>query len=158
MPRYDDYGSEYSGSEDEDDVAVLRSNVLQGILDVQITGSFATFATCENFVPPGVVVDGIGAIRLPLSSDDAQSLIRASRRAPFGKGSQTLIDETVRKTWEIDGSQISFSNPAWPTWLEGVVKKAAKELGAAIDPGSVRAELYKMLLYEEGAMFKPHKE
>jgi hypothetical protein len=84
-------------------------------------------------------------------------LIRASRQAPFGKANQTLVDETVRKTWEIDGNKVSFSNKAWHGWLEGVIRTVAEDLGIA-GPNSVRAELYKMLLYEKGAMFKPHKE
>lgn len=136
----------------------LTSSIYDCISDVHAAGSFATFGSLDNFVLPGVVVDEIGAIRLPLSSDDAHSLIRVSRQAPFGKGNQTLIDETVRKTWEIDGSKVSFSNKAWHAWLDGVVQKAAEELGVAASPNSVRAELYKMLLYEKGAMFKPHKE
>lgn len=70
-----------------------------------------------------------------------------------------MVDETVRKTWEIDGSRVSFSNQAWHGWLDDrVVRTAAENLGVASDPSCIRAELYKMLLYEEGAMFKPHKE
>ena len=147
-----------NSSESEDELYQLKWSVLSQIKSVHSAGSFATFASFEKFVLPGIHVDGVGAIRLPLSSEDAQSLIRTSRRAPFGKGGQTLVDETVRKTWEIDGSKVSFSNEAWHSWLKGVVGTAAKDLGVAGAPQSVRAELYKMLLYEEGAMFKPHKE
>ncbi|MCJ1243689.1 hypothetical protein MMC30_000886 [Trapelia coarctata] len=147
-----------SGSESEDGWANIRSLVLARILDVHSSGSFATSGSFENFVLPGIFVNKIGAIRLPLSSHDAQSLIRASRQAPFGKGTQTLVDETVRKTWEIDGSEVSFSNEAWHSWLKGIVKAAAEGLGVAGGSNGVRAELYKMLLYEEGAMFKPHKD
>lgn len=53
---------------------------------------------------------------------------------------------------------MSFSNGAWHGWLDGVVRTAAEDLGVAGSPNSVPAELYKMLLYEEGALFKPHKE
>lgn len=154
-----------SDSEDDQDSSAsengwsdLKSLVLGRISGVRSAGSFATCGSFESFVLPGIVIDEVGAIQLPLSSRDAQALIRESRRAPFGKGSQTLVDEAVRKTWEIDGSKVSFSNHSWHGWLEGVVSAAAKELGVAGDPKNVRAELYKMLLYENGAMFKPHKE
>jgi hypothetical protein len=154
-----------SDSEDDRDSSTsengwsnLKSLVHDRISDVHSAGSFATFGSFENFVLPGIVVDEVGDIRLPLSSHDAQALIRESSRAPFGKGNQTLVDETVRKTWEIDRSKVFFSNHSWHGWLEGVVRTVTKELGVAGGPNSVRAELYKMLLYEKGAMFKPHKE
>ena len=153
-----DYQDDRDSSESEDQLTELKSLILDRISDVHSTGSFATFKCLESFVLPGISVDNAGAIRLPLSSGDAQTIIRVSCRAPFGKGNQTLIDESVRKTWEIDGSKVSFSNKAWQGWLDGVVRKAAKDLGVAGGPNSVQAELYKMLLYEKGAMFKPHKE
>ena len=46
----------------------------------------------------------------------------------------------------------------WHGWLKDIVRTAAEDLGVAGGPDSVQAELYKMLLYEKGAMFKPHKE
>ncbi|MCJ1391367.1 hypothetical protein MMC18_004230 [Xylographa bjoerkii] len=150
----DDRGS----SSSEDDWTGLKNLVCSRIEAVHRTGSFATSGRFEKFVLPGIVVEEIGVIRLPLSTQDAQSLIQVSRQAPFGKGNQTLVDETVRKTWEIDGSKVSFSNKAWHGWLEGVVRTVAKDLGVACGPDSVRAELYKMLLYEKEAMFKPHKD
>jgi hypothetical protein len=134
------------------------SLLIDCISGIQVTGSFATSGSFTNYVHPGISVNGVGSIRLPLSSGDAESLIRASRQAPFGKGNQTLVDENVRKTWEIDGSKVSFSNEAWSGWLEEVVKKASEELGVSGGSGGARAELYKMLLYEKGAMFNPHKE
>lgn len=152
--------------DDDEDVHVwnvsewndLKDLLMECIEDIHTHGSFAISGFFESFVNPGIEIHEIGLIRLPLSSNDAQSLIRASRQAPFGKGNQTLIDETVRKTWEIDGSKVSFSNKAWYGWMEYVVQKAAEGLGVAGGRNNVRAELYKMLLYEKGAMFKPHKE
>ena len=38
------------------------------------------------------------------------------------------------------------------------MKTVAQEVRVAGGPDGVRAELYKMLLYEDGAMFKPRKE
>ena len=94
-------------------------------------------------------------MRLPLSEDDAQTLVRESHQAPFGKGTETVIDESVRKTWEIDAGKVQFLNTRWQHCLDQIVKNVAEELGVA---GNVCAEFYKMLLYEKGAMFKPHKE
>jgi hypothetical protein len=42
--------------------------------------------------------------------------------------------------------------------LEAVVCKVAKELDVPGGAASVKAVLYKMLLYGKGAMFKEHRE
>ena len=148
-----------SGDEDlQYRVSELKRNIFERVSQIKGTGSFAASRSCSSFVLPGIVVSEVGQIRVPLSTHDAQSLVQAARKAPFGKGSQTLVDETVRKTWEIDGSKVSFSNEAWSGWLQDVVETVAQDLGVAGGPQSVRAQLYKMLLYEEGAMFKAHQE
>ena len=46
----------------------------------------------------------------------------------------------------------------WQISLDWIVAKVAKELGVPGGSHNVRAEFYKMLLYEGGAMFKAHKE
>lgn len=152
-------GSSSSESEESvTDYSIFKESVLSRINNVHSAGSFSTFGHLESFTHLGIYVDEVGTVRIPLSSDDAQSLIRVSRQAPFGKGSQTLVDETVRKTWEIDGTKVSFLNKAWQGCVEGIIRTVAKDLGVPGGSGSVKAELYKTLLYEEGAMFKPHKE
>lgn len=82
----------------EDEWPGLKSLVLDHISAVSSARSWASFCSFESFVLLGLYVDEVRAIRLSVSSQDSQSLIRVSRQAPFGKGNQTLVDETVRKT------------------------------------------------------------
>ncbi|KAL9005009.1 MAG: hypothetical protein Q9188_002190 [Gyalolechia gomerana] len=131
---------------------------LQGISEVHSAGSFAAFGIIDSFVNPGISVAPIGIVRLPLSEEDAKTLVRASQKAPFGKGNQTLVDESVRKTWQIDAGEIQFLNQAWQRCLDQTVDNVTRELGIAGGSTNVRAEFYKMLLYEAGAMFKPHQD
>ena len=159
MSNYsDDSRDDINSSDDDGELTGLKTTLLSRIAKIRSAGSFATSGSSATFVLPGIVVEDVGQVRLPLSSRDAQSLIQASRKAPFGKGNQTLVDETVRKTWEIDGSKVTFLNNAWDDWLDEIVTTVVEELGVVCGPTDVRAELYKMLLYETGAMFKPHKE
>ncbi len=150
-----------SNSDDERSLThskVLKNALFERISEVHSAGSFATFGTIENFVHPGISVDSVGTVRLPLSEDDAQALVQTSRQAPFGKGTETLVDVSVRKTWEIDATKVQFLNKGWQCCLDRIVGKVTRELGVAGESRNVRAEFYKMLLYEEGAMFKAHKE
>ena len=62
---------------------------------------------------PGVGVEGLGILRLPLSKAQARKLIGYCRQAPYGKGTQTLVDAAVLRVWELDAEQIEFTNPKW---------------------------------------------
>ena len=50
-------------------------------------------------VLPGLEVAGLGPIGLPLSARQAKALRRRCEPAPFGKGTQTLVDSGVRRVW-----------------------------------------------------------
>ena len=104
---------------------------------------------------PGLAVAGVGPVKLPLMPSMAKLLIAAARVAPFGKGTETLVDTKVRKTFEIDASQIKLS-AAWDKTIEQVVSQVATDLGLADQ--QLRAELYKLLLYERGGHFQPHRD
>jgi hypothetical protein len=94
-------------------------------------------------------------IGVPLGLQDAQKLINAARQAPFGKGEQTIVDTSFRNTWELNPSQFSLSEK-WQPYVDSLMRSACDGLG--VKTNDVRAELYKMLLYEKGAMFKPHAD
>ncbi|KAL8754296.1 MAG: hypothetical protein Q9199_004440 [Rusavskia elegans] len=121
-------------------------------------GSFAhgeTLATAPN---PGLVVHGLGTIRLPLSEREAVELKKACHQAPFGKGSETLVDTKVRDTWELNADQFVLRNRSWQATIDQVLQRVAKALGVAGGGTAVKGELYKLLLYDEGAFFDSHTD
>jgi hypothetical protein len=126
--------------------------------NIQSDGSFALFEHLSNPPNPGIYLKNGGLIGLPLSNRDAQVIVAASHAAPFGKGEETLVDENVRKTWELSASDFELRNLAWQAFLESIVAKVSAGLGVDATGKGVSAELYKMLLYDKGAMFKPHQE
>lgn len=125
---------------------------------IQPFGTFAIFETLQEAPNPGIFLRNGGTVGLPLSDRDAEALVAASHQAPFGKGEQTIIDTSVRKTWELSAADFELKNPAWPAFLDRVVSKVAAGLGVNSTGQGVTAQLYKILLYDEGAMFKPHQE
>jgi hypothetical protein len=66
--------------------------------------------------------------------------------------------KAMRNTWELNPEQFALRNPLWQQYLDGIVATVAESLGIENGAETVQAELYKMLLYEKGAMFKAHKE
>ena len=112
------------------------------------------FALSETFAPtplPGLRIEGIGTIGFPLSERDAKLIEAAATQAPFGKGTETIVDTTVRDTFEINPDKFSFENPAWTVFLRTVTKKVADGLGFPSGRAPPRADLYKLLLYKTGS-------
>jgi hypothetical protein len=121
-------------------------------------GSFALANTCPDAVNPHLFVKGLGNVGVPVSDRDARAIIERCHQSPYGKGGETLVDTSVRKTWELNADQFELRNPAWTAFLKRLVKKVADGLGVIAGPDAIEPKPYKLLVYEEGAMFKPHTE
>ncbi|MCJ1432049.1 hypothetical protein MMC27_001405 [Xylographa pallens] len=140
---------------EDDEIKKLLLNALDNIDDYS-AGSYAAVGTLSSAANPALYVEGLGSIGLPLTATDAHRLVAICHQAPFGKGSETLIDTAVRRTWELNPSQFHLRNPAWTGTVDGILTKAAADLG--IEANSIHADLYKLLLYEEGAFFERHTD
>jgi hypothetical protein len=136
----------------------ILSNIDDALDEIKAAGTFASYAQLRLPNPAdtfSLFVHGVGGISVPLQEEQARQLIAQSRQAPYGKGSETIVDTSVRNTWELDASQFEFRNPAWSRFLDKCIGQVALSLGIS---SPITAELYKMLIYEKGAMFKSHTE
>ncbi|EFA78472.1 mitochondrial substrate carrier family protein [Heterostelium album PN500] len=95
-----------------------------------------------------------GSLSYPATDEEVKQLVDASVRAPHGKGTETVVDENVRKVWQMDKSSFKVAgiNPI----LNEILPKIAQELGMAGE--KIKADLYKLLIYDKGAFFLPHKD
>ncbi|KAK7403543.1 hypothetical protein QQX98_010678 [Neonectria punicea] len=149
--------SSSSSTSDTEESSSWRSRLVDCLDDIQTAGDFSWTNTYDVFVNPGLEMDGHGQIPLPLCPRDAQVIKKACRPAPFGIGDQTVVDDSVRKTWELDSSQFRLANPRWQAFLDGdILAAASQKLG--LDVASAMAKPHKLLLYEPGSFFKPHKD
>ena len=105
---------------------------------------------------PGLEVGELGALSLPLGKTQARKLIKQCRQAPYGKGMETLVDTDVRRTWELDPDQFQLTNPKWEELVEEIVANVQRELG--LEDRKLTAHLYKLLVYEKGGFFLPHRD
>ena len=133
----------------------LKKDILDCLHDLKGSGKFASIHT-SDFVFPGLAIEGVGEIAYPVNELQARALIQSAHKAPFGKGSQTIIDSNVRSAWEIDADKLSFSGPGWASILKKIISNIKNDLG--IEDYTVEAHLYKLLIYEEGDFFLPHKD
>lgn len=137
----------------------IKNDIREALDGVDSKGSFAAFGHLSSFVDPQLSVDPCGPVRMPLLDVDATRIIAASHQAPFGKGERTIVDPTVRRTWELNHDQFNIQNPHFANVVSQAVGYCSQELGIETDnEHTVEAQPYKLLLYEKGALFKPHTE
>ena len=130
----------------------IRS-IVDTLNSVTIPGSFASGGPFQ-FPLPALKINGVeGYVGLPVGKLQAKAIIAACTQAPFGRGQETIVDTTVRNTWELEPSQFTITNPQWNSHLENLAAVVKKELGCDLKL-SVKCDLYKFLLYEQGSFFK----
>lgn len=133
----------------------LDQKLLDVLAEIKGAGSYAT-SGLQPFIFPGLMVAGFGTISFPILPDQAKQLIKVAKQAPFGKGKKTILDKNVRSGWEIDGKKVTFGNPDWESLLMKVLEIVKRDLG--IEDRTVSAKMYKLLIYEKGDFFLPHKD
>jgi hypothetical protein len=104
---------------------------------------------------PRLEVEGVGQVALPLLPVQAQLLIKAADRAPYGRGSETIVDTSVRRTWQIGLDRVRLDGKHWQATLDRIVGLVADGLGVG-EP--ISASLYKLLIYDEGSFFVGHRD
>ncbi|MGA2258558.1 MAG: 2OG-Fe(II) oxygenase [Thermoguttaceae bacterium] len=120
-------------------------------------GESAQFATNGSLPPvlPGLKVKGAGLIGLPVSSADAKRLVAQAEQAPYGRGEKTILDTNIRRVWQLDPSQFALENREWDAHVAAIVDAVKQDFGIA---QKVKPELYKLLVYEKGSFFAPHRD
>ena len=104
---------------------------------------------------PGLEVEGVGDVGVPVSASDAKRLIKQAAQAPYGRGEETIVDTKVRRVWQLEPQQFALRNAEWASCLALIVEDVRREFGIA---QKVEAQLYKLLVYEKGSFFAPHRD
>jgi hypothetical protein len=104
----------------------------------------------KSIFMPKIDITGVGVLSFPLLTVQIQEMIALAERAPYGRGDQTLLDTSVRKVWQIPPSLISISSKTWKITFDEILNHVKTSLGCVDFP--IEAELYKMLIYDEGTL------
>jgi hypothetical protein len=122
---------------------------------IQRQGDFAISGRME--IPmPRLEVAGVGVLSFPVALSQISQLISSAQRAPYGKGAETIVDEGVRKVWQISADKVQITGKSWDSNLRLILEQVAVGLGC--DPATVSPDLYKLLVYERGGFFLPHRD
>lgn len=122
---------------------------------VERPGDFFVTGSLETPMPR-LEVEGAGLLSFPVPTGQVQDLIRVATRAPYGRGEETIVDPSVRRVWQVPIDKVKIAGRSWDDTLRHILGTVAKGLGCA--PVGVRADFYKLLIYDEGGFFKVHRD
>src|SRR3954468_21238773 len=105
-----------------------NTRILDCLKNIKGSGSFVSSSTAA-FIFPGLEVDDLGELSYPINESQAKALISRANKAPFGKGSQTILDNKVRSAWEIDAGMLKFKGNQWPAFLDRILHDIKTDLG-----------------------------
>src|SRR3984893_871744 len=95
-------------------------------------------------------VDGFGVVALPLLPAPVKQLVATAERAPYGRGTDTVVDTDVRRTWQIGAERVRIGGKHGARTLDAILKRVSDGLGVS---APIAAELYKLLVYDQGSFF-----
>lgn len=123
--------------------------------NIQRAGAF--YATGSVISPiPQLEVEGLGQVSFPVPTIQATQLVELAEQAPYGRGEETIVDTKVRKVWQITPEKIRLGGRSWGAAFETILARTCQELG--FTTAAVSAEFYKMLVYDKGGFFIPHRD
>jgi hypothetical protein len=132
-----------------------REKLSEALSKIDRPGTFCVNGSVPA-VLPGLEVEGLGPIGLPLTAKQAKELKKRCDQAPYGKGEETVVDTSVRRVWRMEPDRFSLTNPDWDRLVAETVGKVQEELG--LEKQKLESHLYDLLLYEPGSFFLPHRD
>ncbi len=105
---------------------------------------------------PVVEVEGAGTLSFPVPPSQIRELLQAAERAPYGKGTETLVDASVRDCWQVDAERVRLGGRGWPDTLSSILEEVSAGLGCP--GGRLETRLYKLLVYQKGGFFAEHRD
>ena len=85
----------------------IGATLLKRLESVERPGDFCTGGLRTIFMP-AIDVRGVGRIALPLLPAQAESLVAIAEAAPYGRGADTFVDSSVRRTWQINPAKVQI--------------------------------------------------
>ena len=133
-----------------------RLAVLSGLIgSVTRPGDYCVHG--RLFAPmPRIEAGTAGVLSFPIPQSQARALVADADRAPYGRGQETIVDPSVRDCWQLAPARVRMGGRAWADTFGEILDRTTVGLGCP--EGAVTAELYKLLIYEPGGFFKPHRD
>ena len=152
-------GEIFVNTADDTQIEVPYNRNLKALEDilaaVRRPGNYFVRGTLETPMPH-VEIEGVGLISFPIPDSQIRDIIKHAERAPYGRGGETIRDTSVRNTWQLAPANIRIGGKSWERSFQHILSTVTDGLGCT--GMNVSAEFYKLLVYEEGGFFLPHRD
>ncbi|KAG7378334.1 hypothetical protein PHYPSEUDO_010242 [Phytophthora pseudosyringae] len=120
-------------------------------------GEYSFGGKADTLPPaPGMIIDGVGLVPVPLTEDYANKLVAVCQNSPFGHNFGTKMDEKIRRSWQLEPDKVHFKNPLWDAGIAALSETITERLG--YKDVLLQCVLYKLLVYGEGGHFVKHQD
>lgn len=105
--------------------------LLETLKQVNRPGDY--FSTGAEETPmPGIQVKKGEPLSFPVPATQAKQLIAAAgEKAPYGRGADTLVDESIRRVWQVAPEYVDITGTGWSRTLDTIVRTVAQDLGSS---------------------------
>ena len=122
---------------------------------VKRAGDFFVHGSLDAPIPRAEI-DGVGVLSFPVPASQIEAVIKRAHRAPYGRGEHTIVDTSIRNAWQLDSADVRIGGKAWEKTFNQIMSTVIAGLGCS--GMKVSAKLYKLLVYETGGLFRPHRD
>jgi hypothetical protein len=147
------------GSADHSQIKVSYNRDLKALEDVlaevRRPGDFFASGALEAPMPR-LEIDGVGVISFPVLDSQIRDIIKHAERAPYGRGGETIVETSVRNAWQLAPADVRIGGKSWERSFQHILSTVTDGLGCT--GTHVSAEFYKLLIYEKGGFFLPHRD
>jgi hypothetical protein len=144
---------------DDKQIEVPYNRDLRALQDalaaVRRPGDFYVRGVLETPMPR-FEIEGVGVISFPIPVSQIKDMVKHAERAPYGRGGETILDTSVRNAWQLAPTKVRIGGKSWERSFQHILSTVTDGLGCA--GMDVSAEFYKLLIYEEGGFFLPHRD
>ncbi|KAI0720050.1 hypothetical protein C8T65DRAFT_568354, partial [Cerioporus squamosus] len=117
------------------------------------TGAFSYMRTHPVAPNPGLHVNGLGTLGLPLSLREAAAIKACSEFAVSNSTGHEDASASGRSCWEISASNVRFENNGWTTFIDDTLRQVCNAFVVHYKTSAPRCELSKLVLCETGSRF-----
>ena len=96
----------------------------------EVTRPGAFFACGRDEVAlPKLMIHGVGQISFPVPASQAKEIVAAAELAPYGRGTETVVDTSVRKVWQLSPGAVKIAGKAWEAAFADVLGRVCAGMG-----------------------------
>ncbi|EFA85663.1 hypothetical protein PPL_00892 [Heterostelium album PN500] len=111
----------------------------------------------EEVALPRIEINDVGVLAFPVQVSQVKHIIDKCIKAPFGKGTETITDTKIKNVWHLSPDSFKLiGGDQWNQFFKKTLKRVGEKLG--LEETKIEAELHKMLIYDKGSFYKPHKD